>query len=131
MVCSHCGNIRHLIDTCYKLHRYHLHLKQRSANNFTIGEDLDDTGSMISQQEENGSSELTFTLDQKRALLALLQHHGSQQPNHTTNQVTSLPLQNLNSSSVSYALDSHTIGSDLWILDSGAIDHVCHSFQAF
>ena len=75
--CSFCGKTGHLVDMCYKKHKYPPHLKQRSANNFTTSEDFDDVSGVIPQKEVGRSLELTFTPKQKKALLALPQHDKS------------------------------------------------------
>ena len=71
-VCSFYGKVGHLVDSCYKKHGYPLHLKSKAANNYTIGDDLDDTSSLISQKEVDETIDLAFTLEQRRAILALI-----------------------------------------------------------
>ncbi|XP_057720605.1 uncharacterized protein LOC130935062 [Arachis stenosperma] len=70
--CSHCGKHGHLADTCYKKHGFPPHFKNNGAMiNNMVAED-DNEVSNQSQKEELGKSEPYFTLEQKEALLALL-----------------------------------------------------------
>ncbi|XP_057755517.1 uncharacterized protein LOC130974676 [Arachis stenosperma] len=92
--CSYCGKTGHLVDVCYKKHGMPPHLKQGGTsfiNNVAAEENPDTNSSAI---EEESKAELEFILEQKRALLSLLQQSDAQQIQKmigTTNQVVSLP----------------------------------------
>lgn len=82
-------------------------------------------------KESNEVSSFSFTQDQHKALLALLQQSASQNL-HSTNQVTTLTSHSKpsNPSGISYAL-SFLSRLSQWILDTGATDHVYFSLSRF
>nr|KYP60757.1 Retrovirus-related Pol polyprotein from transposon TNT 1-94 [Cajanus cajan] len=109
-VCSHCGRIGHLVDSCYKKHGPPLHHKHgRIVNQYqsVSDEDIDDDQFVQSQRVVSHNSGNMFTPEQHQALLALVQQSG---------MILSFPY-------------SHN--SDCWIIDTGAIDHVCKNIKFF
>nr|KYP43110.1 Retrovirus-related Pol polyprotein from transposon TNT 1-94 [Cajanus cajan] len=109
-VCSHCGRIGHLVDSCYKKHGPPLqHKHGRIVNQYqsVSDEDTDDDQSVHSQRVVSHNSGNMFTPEQHQALLALLQQSG---------MILSFPY-------------SHN--SDCWIIDTGATDHVCKNINFF
>ncbi|MED6152382.1 hypothetical protein PIB30_117256 [Stylosanthes scabra] len=89
---SHCGKTGHLVDVCYKKHSYPPHLKQQYssnvANNVTAAAENDEDSEVVAlYREESEGPSANFTLEQKEALLALLQPHGAKtQSIHSVNQ---------------------------------------------
>ena len=129
LVCSYCGKTGHLVDTCYKKHGYPLTNKPRggNVNNVTAEDDLDDNCSVASSHKElREDSCLSFTPEQHKALLALLQQSAS---SHSTNQITSIPCQPQPYTGIILACP--TTKPKSWILDTGATDHVCNSISEF
>ncbi|XP_027344169.1 uncharacterized protein LOC113856524 isoform X1 [Abrus precatorius] len=87
-VCSYCGKTGHLVDT-YKKHGFPPHFKKSNVINHCSTndeEDIDDTQSVLSRKEVSESTSMIFTLEQHKALLALLQQSGNQ-TGHTVNQI--------------------------------------------
>ncbi|XP_020214177.2 uncharacterized protein LOC109798358 [Cajanus cajan] len=88
-VCSHCGRIGHLVDSCYKKHGPPLqHKHGRIVNQYqsVSDEDTDDDQSVHSQRVVSHNSGNMFTPEQHQALLALLQQSGSTS-SHSVNQL--------------------------------------------
>lgn len=101
------------------------------VNNYTQDDeeivDDDDSGSVAFEHPSKtaGSGTFSFTAEQRDVLLAMLQGQGS---SHTTNQVSTSSMKN-NAGIVCSVSQHQTLSS--WILDIGAIAHVCHSRVKF
>ncbi|XP_058761729.1 uncharacterized protein LOC131635138 [Vicia villosa] len=93
-VCTYCGMTNHTIDQCFKKHGYPPHMQQGgTVNNCQQNGEEDDTKS-VAYEEDNGESDkgyMSFTPDQHKALLALLQQSNHVQ-SHSVNQLTTKPL---------------------------------------
>jgi hypothetical protein len=94
-------------------------------------DDSDDAPSVFSKKDVGESSGLGFIAEQHKALLALLQQHSGGTPGPSANRLaSSIPnSKSLRSGIVLQTSNSHD--SDSWILDTGAIDHVCKSLSFF
>ncbi|KAJ0034274.1 hypothetical protein Pint_25490 [Pistacia integerrima] len=142
--CTYCGKPRHTIETCYKKHGYPPGYKPRNStahNVVATGENNNTEGLQIhsdmpSSNQEHSGSTISFTPQQYQQLLALLQPANSAQPSHTTNQVVSQPHQptlipHFSSTSGTHLALSCTSKSPLWMVDTGATDHITHSLSCF
>ncbi|XP_073219765.1 uncharacterized protein [Cicer arietinum] len=123
-ICSHCNKPSHTVDVCFKKHSYPLNYRRPSS--------ITNHCSSTSQDHENGSANendtsdvevgsLGFTLDQQKALLALLQA-SSDSPSTTVNH-----LQNSSSTILSNPLSRQVLNlfsHHSWLMDTGATDHV-------
>lgn len=111
--CTHCGKDGHTVDRCYRIHGF-----PSSPHNSKPG-----PGPKHSAHHVSSTSSLPFTPEQCQQLLAILNNSASSQP--MAHQV----------GSVESSLAGMSNHDPLWILDSGATDHmVCtptvltHSF---
>ncbi|CAN1790032.1 Retrovirus-related Pol polyprotein from transposon RE1 [Linum perenne] len=102
--CDYCGKPRHTRETCWKLNGKPPHLKNPRANAANLGE-----GGLLSKEQ----------LEQ---IMALLQPHNSVQGNSTASLAQS--------GNDSLALSAHS-KLPVWILDSGASDHMTNSSLNF
>ncbi|XP_058008186.1 uncharacterized protein LOC131182858 [Hevea brasiliensis] len=133
-VCTYCEKQRHTVDTCYKKHGFPPGYKFKnsgsSANQVTVEDQSSGNTDNITIQVNSPSIQsVPFTQEQIQQLLALIQP-----PNltaiHTSNQVTTG--NTLASSSLGNSLVLSCISrSNLWILDTGATDHICFSLSSF
>ncbi|XP_016186375.1 uncharacterized protein LOC107628080 [Arachis ipaensis] len=123
--CSFCGKLGHLVDVCYKKHGMPPHLKQgnQSLINNMIAEENDEKFSTT--QGEASKGELEFTIEQKRALISLLQQPDMQQ--NQTNQIVALP----SNQGIAYVMSLNVFKSNSWVIDSGATDHVSFSLESY
>ena len=76
------------------------------------------------------ASSTTFTPEQHKALLSLLQQTSQASSSHTTNQLISFH-KNGNSGIFCATLHAYSSNINSWVLDSGATDHVCFSQTQF
>lgn len=125
-VCTHCGRNNHTIDTCFIKHGYPPGFKHKSkGNGFSSQQSA--TANTASEVTASGSSSNNssygLTQEQYNNILALLQHS---QPVSTTNSVSTSPI-------VLNSLSSNANGKPhfLWILDTGATDHISFNLSAF
>ncbi|XP_058740904.1 uncharacterized protein LOC131613234 [Vicia villosa] len=89
-VCTHCGMTNHTIDTCFKNHGYPPNWKlDGTINNYITSHDKPDViPNDDSEANAPVNSGLTFTPEQHKALLALLQDASNLQ-SHRINHLTS------------------------------------------
>ncbi|QHN85734.1 Retrovirus-related Pol polyprotein [Arachis hypogaea] len=74
--CSFSDKTGHLVDTCYKKYGMSPHIKQRmiqSANNITAEIDENEDSDTLDLYKDSNNAGVSFTLEQKEAILALLQ----------------------------------------------------------
>lgn len=125
-VCTHCGRNNHTIDTCFIKHGYLPGFKNKTkGNGFSSQQSA--TANNASETPASGSSSTNpsygLTQEQYNNILALLQHS---KPISTANSVSTSPL-------VLNSLSSTANGKSpsLWILDTGATDHISFNLSAF
>lgn len=125
-VCTHCGRNNHTIDTCFIKHGYPLGFKNKTKGNGFSSQQSATTNN-ASETPALGSSSTNpsydLTQEQYNNILALLQHS---KPVSTANSVSTSPL-------VLNSLSSTANGKSpsLWILDTGATDHISFNLSAF
>nr|KYP38033.1 hypothetical protein KK1_040748 [Cajanus cajan] len=125
--CSKCKKTNHTIETCFKIYGfpagYKTNSKDSSASS-TPSANVADSNPFVIQESpalEVGSyqNNFGFSKEQCEALLALLQQSKDSSPNMTHAHHCSANSTGINSFPPS------------WILDSGAIDHICPSKSYF
>ena len=145
-VCSHCGKLGHVMEKCYKLVGFPPSYKQKGrvamANQVLVEDDQGNSGNSGVQQVNS----FPFTSEQYQQLISMLSSHastsgGANDALHLANSALSSNVCNAWSDFVS--LDLHhsvfavnhvnktTYGNDVWILDTGATDHIVHSLSLF
>ena len=145
-VCSHCGKLGHVMEKCYKLVGFPPSYKQKGrvamANQVLVEDDQGNSGNSSVQQVNS----FPFTSEQYQQLISMLSSHasisgGANDALHLANSALSSNVCNAWSDFVS--LDLHhsvfvvnhvnktTYGNDVWILDTGATDHIVHSLSLF
>lgn len=134
-MCSFCYKEGHTVDVCYRKHgyppNYFKRNEERVINNCTQDdeelEDDDGSGSINNDvQKDTTSSSFSFTVEQRDALLVMLQGQNS---SHTANQVSTSTKQN--NAGIVCAIAQTVSNLSNWILDTGATDHVCQSRTNF
>ncbi|MED6175105.1 hypothetical protein PIB30_075308 [Stylosanthes scabra] len=81
----------HLVDVCYKKHGYPPNFKNNQGSINMVAEEDDDDNNIHSQKEADAKPKFYFTLEQKEALIALLNQQDTQ-PRHSINQLTTTNL---------------------------------------
>ncbi|XP_023888669.1 uncharacterized protein LOC112000737 [Quercus suber] len=142
-MCSHCGKLGHVMEKCYKLVGFPPGYKQKGrvamANEVLVEDDQGNSGI----QQVNS---FPFTSEQYQQLISMLSSHastsgGATDVSHSANSTFSGNVCNAWSNSISLDLH-HSIfavnpvnktayGNDVWILDTGATDHIVHSLSLF
>jgi len=127
-ICSHYGKTGYTIDTCYKKHDFPPHFKFKNQNHDHGHTDVVFQNTNFNNNEQNHegskseveSQQIGFTLEQYQTLLALLQQAKSS--DNVSNQVSIIPF------NMTTQTGNNFIYSFIsWIIDSGAIDHICSS----
>ena len=146
-VCSHCGKLGHVVEKCYKLVGFLPGYKQKGrvamANQVLIEDDQGNFGYSGIQQVNS----FPFTSKQYQQIISMLSsYHASTSgaPNdalHSANSALSGNVCNTWSYFVSLDLyhsvfavnpvNKNAYGNDVWILDTGATDHIVHSLSLF
>ncbi|KAJ0034730.1 hypothetical protein Pint_25880 [Pistacia integerrima] len=139
--CTFCGKPRHIVETCYRKHGFPPGYKSKSHNPTTHNLIVEENGTNLPMQSDASvnnpeGSGVSLTQDQYHQLLALLQSSNSEQSSHVTNQFfVSQPKSTLTSHFSSSVLGNHFAltcsRSPLWIVDTGATDHIAHSLSSF
>jgi hypothetical protein len=108
--CNHCGLEGHLMERCYKLHGYST--DSRNAKPKSCAHQVS-SGDIV-----GSSGNLPFTPDQCQQLLSILSTvaQSSSMNQHAGSHPTSTNLSGM-----------HSFDNSLWILDSGATDHMVRS----
>ena len=132
-MCTYCNISGHMVDTCYKKHGYPPHLHRGGAiNQYSMDDqEIEDNLQSLGQKEVSADgSSVTFTPEQHKALISLLQQTSQASPSHTTNQLVSFH-KNGNSGIFCATLHAYSSNINSWVLNSGATDHVCFSQTQF
>nr|XP_025703590.1 uncharacterized protein LOC112805416 [Arachis hypogaea] len=136
IVCSYCNKLGHIEDVCYKKHGYPSHFQQRQQHPTPIANVLNDKHPQLNCLQENiGMSSSEFTPEQKFALLELIKGKSVQQQPHNANQVNSIQTSTPGKIIVlqfnTRIMSIITPKSALWVIDSGATDHVTFDLKDF
>ena len=126
-LCSHCGRTGHTVDTCYKKHGYPPGYKPRNSQRSVNAAVTDFTGA---PGNDNQNPSFTFTEEQYRSLLALLPQHApvtASIPDSNRIHANFTSVNNNSATDPSLGVS----GTDRWILDTGATDHICNSLSFF
>ncbi|XP_016205051.1 uncharacterized protein LOC107645516 [Arachis ipaensis] len=146
--CTFCDKTSHTIETCYKKHGLPPHLRQRqiSSVNYIAAEapaekrldDLSQCSLTNSQKEVGDSTSYELSSHQKDAILQFLKGQEAPQQPQVTNQVQSTtnntPLIQGNTVILKYSSNISTfvtVKSHLWVIDTGATDHVTFNLDDF
>jgi hypothetical protein len=129
--CSFCNRTNHTVETCYQKHGFPPFNKPKPSANASIHE-ASDVKPMNNVAEASSSSSSTgITQEQYTHLVSLLQQSNltaSATP-ASSNHVTSNPSTSAGINTISsYSL--HVI-NPIWLIDSGANEHICSSLQFF
>lgn len=142
MLCSHCNRNNHTIDTCYFKHGFPPGYRTRNQGSTTmqitsINQDsgLKHDAVPLSNSQYQKEQNLALSREHYQYLISLL-HANKQDHNSNVSSFTKPST----SDSTQYVVSSITpsgiplTSSFLWILDSGASDHVCpyiHFFSTY
>jgi hypothetical protein len=134
-LCTHCNGTNHIIDTCWILHGYPIGYKgkgkppsQKSQSNSVAASkpaQHDLSAQLDPSPPSSTKAPFGFTQEQYQGILGLFQQLKSQ-PTAASNSV----------STSSFALNSQSSTGDgkrstLWILDTGATDHITFNLNSF
>ena len=133
-VCTFCGKTGHTVEVCYRKHGFppNFKFKNQSAAHNVLAEETEEIVDSVSppKVDSTTNSPLSFTPEQYKSLLALLQHKNTQDSAQGTSvSVSQMSSSPLNPSGIHHFVlncASPSFGNS-WILDSGATDHVCNS----
>ncbi|XP_058777098.1 uncharacterized protein LOC131651452 [Vicia villosa] len=120
-ICSYCNKPGHTIEVCFKKHGLPPYLKKSQIAQVSTEDSTTDKP----DDTDQCSNQSVLTVDQQRALLALLQQ------NDSSNSITVQHLQTSHSGMIPIIISNTKIGFSDWLLDTGATDHVCHSLSMF
>ena len=134
--CSYCNKNGHTVETCFKKHGFPPQYKKGTAVNHVSSDECDNEEAQ--DEESSQMTNFSLTKDQFEGLMALLHQSQAQfasvptpnQDKHYTNHLTTnTSAVHISPSTTSPSgtilalhLKSHI---NLWILDSGATDHIC------
>jgi len=133
--CTNCGRHNHTVETCFLLHGYppgYQNKGPKSAN-LTVSEQKNTDA--VQNQGSAHSPSLNSIQEQYNQILQLLQHSNLQAS--TSNTISTMPQPTVNSVislPAAYTSTSTPIigkKSTLWVIDSGATDHITHCLQNF
>ncbi|CAJ2668236.1 unnamed protein product [Trifolium pratense] len=124
-MCTYCGRTNHIIDGCFELHGFPPGYKPKGKSQANSAQ----TDASVAQHQAPQFS--GFTQEQFQGILTLIQqsqqpHSGSTSAVHQSNSVMTHPF--------AFNCDSNkTSGKSpfVWILDTGATDHISFHFQSF
>jgi hypothetical protein len=145
--CTFCNRTNHTIDTCYLKHGFPNSNKPPNSNTLSHGSTNNvtvETGNTSNIEQGNGDSGFSISQDRYEHLVSLLQQATllpaavapSVPPSaSTSNQITSsqsIPLATYQSGIHSaFSCSLHMNSMPVWIIDSGANDHICFSKTHF
>lgn len=123
-MCTFCNKSGHTVEVCFKKHGLPPYLKKPQVNNASAYTENPNNNEDL--ESEAHTTQPTFTADQHKALLALLQ----QSQNSVPTQIQQFH-SSINTNSGILPTPPSPIFTDCWILDTGATDHVCHCRSLF
>ena len=124
--CDHCKISGHSIERCYKLHGYpNTWNKDKKSANLCHNIDESDMHSQA------GASDIPppINLDQYNQLMSLLSKNQNSENNNTETPIMQAGTSPALFSSYKFCMIS--CRNPIWILDSGATDHICHDLSLF
>lgn len=141
-VCSYCGKIGHIVDTCYKKYGFPPGFRFKGNNQAPIGaSNAVSTEDFATQSDEvmtsKASSGPNLTREEYKALKLLLKSTLIKQSDdipesHVVNNAVSISRRDSSSSITTAGTCSGFCASlnknkDMWIVDNGASNHICCS----
>jgi len=130
--CSFCNCTNHTVETCYQKHGFPLFIKPKSSVNASSHEASDVKPMNIVAEASSSSSSAGITQEQYTHLVSLLQQstlNASASPPISSNHVTS---QSTASSGINtISSNSLHVSNPIWLIDSGANEHICSSIHFF
>jgi transposase InsO family protein len=130
--CSFCHRTNHTVDTCYQKHGFPPFIKPKSSANASIHEASDEKPMNNVAEASSSSSSAGITQEQYTHLVSLLQQsnlNASASTPVSSNHVTSHPSTSAGINTIS-SNSLHVI-NPIWLIDSGANEHICSSLQFF
>jgi len=127
-VCVHCGRTGHTIDVCYRKHEFPPGYKFSNSRANAV--------KTVDAQQENGQDstgqeqDFRLTQQQYQALMSLLQENKEDTPIDSNTSKVNTVCKDLSQRGNSF-ISSFSCKRDIWILDSGATDHVSCSLKHF
>jgi hypothetical protein len=137
--CTYCGRHNHTIESCFALHGYPPGYQNKGSKPVNPAMVEQKYSNVVQSKEPDATSSNTPSLssiqEQYNQILQLLQHSNLQ--TSTSNTISNVPQHNVNSVISFPAAFTSTstpiIGknSTLWVIYSGATDHITHCLQNF
>ena len=118
-VCSYCGKIGHVIDTCYRRHDFPPQFKFKNHKADYNNNQQNHEGS----RSEVHSQHIGFTPEHYQILLTLLQQSISS--DNVSNQISGIA-----SNTTTHTGNKFLTSFSSWIIDIGATDHICSSLSS-
>lgn len=130
-ICTYCGFTGHAIDKCYKLHGYPPGYKARqkvTSPNQTVNAVANQISESSNHQGNIDDFVQTLNSNQYQHILAMLNSHLASAKVDTGTDVKST-----HTSGISFSVSNNPMlhSSRHWIVDSGAINHVCFDQSLF
>jgi len=137
-VCTHCGKSNHTIDTCFLLHGfppgYKPKVKSQANSAQTAAPSTQQNHAYVAQQQpsqQQAHQFSGFTQEQFQGILTLIQQS---QPSHSSSKSEVHQSNSVMIHHFAFNCDSNkTNGNNffVWLLDTGATDHISSHFQSF
>ncbi|MCH79973.1 retrovirus-related Pol polyprotein from transposon TNT 1-94 [Trifolium medium] len=126
-VCTHCGKTNHIVDNCFVKHGFPPGYRQKGKNQSSYQgssqSQVNNASNDSAPTMDSSSSSFGFTQEEFQSIRALLQQSKS---TPTVNSVSTSPFV-MNS----YSSNNNGKHSSLWILDTGATDHISFNLASF
>ena len=125
-VCTHCNRTNHTIETCFLKHGFPPGYRGKSkvpgSSNTSQPTAMANTASENQSTGSSPASSCALTQEQYTHIMALLQQS---QLNSQANSISTSPL------ALNFQSGSNGKNSNIWILDTGATDHICFDISLF
>ena len=140
-LCTNCGRTNHTVDTCYALHGFppgYYTKNNRGGNSVNMASNGNGFENSTSSVSEPQNGNVTFTQDQYKGLMDLLQQSKNQvqASSHSANTVVSLRNSHISNSVTTNPLvfNSNSTSdfgkhSNFWIIDTGATNHITYNLS--